>query len=227
MVYTQRSMSNDSDSLNACLGMLSYLRRYFIPGGFIWGLPLKDLPQSLRWYHRRWVKPRRRKDFPSWSFVGWEGEASYTDGLDFEAGSRTEIRRFDVKVDMSVRFVEVEDKILTLEGYVATLEIRNEPFNDAYVPGMDVLVGMLQEGDVPHKNTLPPGVFEFVVVERLTYRHSPEGRVRKTLYLLMLGDEEGGIPTRRSMVRLYVDPDFVEAREFAKIVQKRDDIRMV
>jgi hypothetical protein len=220
-------MSNDSDSLNACLGMLNYLRRHLIPGGFIWGLPLKDIPQSLRWLHRRRVKPRRRKDFPSWSFVGWEGEAGYTDTFDFKGGSDVRTGRFDAKVDMGVRFVEAEDKTLTLEGYVAKLEIRNEPFNDAYVPGTDVLVGMLQEGEVLHMTTLPPGVFEFVVVERLMYRSSPEGRARETLYLLMPGDEEDGIPTRRCMVRLYVDPDFVETGALAKIVQKRDNIRMV
>ncbi|KAK2590137.1 hypothetical protein QQS21_012190 [Conoideocrella luteorostrata] len=220
--YTSRSMTNDDDSLNACLGLLNYLQRSLLPGGFFWGLPLREYPQSLRWFHMRWVKPRRRKDFPSWSFVGWEGEAGYTDALVLKGSNQT---RFDDEVDIGVELVGVHDKVLTLKGYHVTLEIRNEPFSNAYVPGSDMLVGILQEGGSLHNNTLPTGIFEFIIVERWRYRHSQGENVRHTLFLI-LQDLAGGIPTRRSMVRLYVDLDFIRSDLYAKLVEWRDDMQL-
>ena len=224
--YTAREMTNDGDSLNACLGMLNLFQRHLVSSGFNWGLPLGVFPQSLRWYHMRWVKPRRRPGFPSWSFVGWAGEAAYTDGLILE-NEPSLAHLIDLKVDLGVEFVRVDDKVLTLKGHVLTLEIRNQPFNDGYVPETDMLVGMLQEGSAVHKNTLPEGVYQFVVVERLWFRKAEGAKMRHTVYLLMLGDQEGGVPTRRAMVRLFVEPDVVETDDYHGLFRRQDDIQIV
>ncbi|KAH7018161.1 heterokaryon incompatibility protein-domain-containing protein [Microdochium trichocladiopsis] len=230
--YTNRKMTNSSDSLNAVLGALEYLRKAVLPGGFVFGLPLAELPQSLRWIHHRSVQARRRLAFPSWSFVGWEGPALYNETLDLVHGEG-EVRRYDAKTDLVVEYLGVADgghhHTLRLRGNTLRLEIRNQPFNDGYVVGSDggILVGMLHEGNALHKNTLPEGVFDFLVVERLTYRAAPEGRVRHALYLLMLDPgHEKGVWERRSMVRLFVEPGFETSPEYGSLLGQRIDVKL-
>ncbi|KAI0138500.1 HET-domain-containing protein [Hypoxylon sp. NC0597] len=217
-MYTGRKMTNDSDSLNAFKGMLSFLQKTMLPGGFVWGLPLQEFPQSLRWYHPRGIRPRRRPDFPSWSYVGWEGEVNFTDKLNLVNGGSSE--RFDETVDLGLNYVRIEGKVLTVDGILLKLEVRNEPFNNAYIPGTDFLVGVLQEGNFLHKNTLPPGVFDFLVVERLSFRYAPQSSIRQTLYLIML-TRDGEVFGRRAMVRLYVEPRLEECKEYLEIFNKR------
>ncbi|KAI1760672.1 HET-domain-containing protein [Hypoxylon sp. FL1150] len=223
-MYTERKMTNDSDSLNAIRGMLSFLQRNIIPQGFVWGLPLEEFPQSLRWYHPRQIKPRRRPGFPSWSYVGWEGTISYTDKLNLVNGGSPE--RFDEAVDLPLKYVGVDDKILTVEGIVLELEVRNEPFNNAYIRETDFLLGMLQEGNFLHKNTLPSGVFKFLVVERLSFRYSPQSSIRHVLYMILL-DGGGDKFSRHSMVRLYVEPGLDTREEYKGLFGDHLAIRLV
>lgn len=64
--YTSRAMTNDSDSLNALLGVLNVWKRTLLPpGSCVWGLPLKAHPACLGWMHPRGVgaSPRRRRRF--------------------------------------------------------------------------------------------------------------------------------------------------------------------
>ncbi|KAI1373381.1 HET-domain-containing protein [Hypoxylon crocopeplum] len=180
-MYTDRRMTNDSDSLNAFRGMLSYLEKVMFPQGF----------------------PRRRPEFPSWSYVGWEGTVSYTDNLDIANGGSSGL--FDETVDLVLDYLGVEGKILTISGVLLKLEVRNEPFNNAYIPGTDFLLGILQEGNFLHKNTLPQGEFDFLVVERLSFRYRPQGPLRHTLYMILIDGNEG-LFSRRSMVRLFIEP---------------------
>ncbi|KAI0121825.1 HET-domain-containing protein [Daldinia grandis] len=217
-MYTDRTMTNDSDSLNAFRGMLSSLQKSLLPQGFVWGLPLKEFPQSMRWYHPRTVRPRRRPDFPSWSYVGWEGTAGYTDRLDFATGRPD--GRFDEGADQILRYVGFEDTILTIDGVLIRLEVRNEPFNNAYIPGTDFLLGVLQEGNFLHKNTLPQGIFDFLVVERLSFRYAPDSNVRHVVYMIML-DGEVGSYSRRAMVRLFVEPGQDKHQDYSVLFEKR------
>ncbi|KAI0130147.1 heterokaryon incompatibility protein-domain-containing protein [Xylariales sp. AK1849] len=224
--YTSRQMTNEGDSLNAYLGVLENLRKYLLPEGFVCGLPLVGFPQALRWYHPRWVKPRRRPNFPSWSWAGWEGQVLYTEPLDL-VGAPDGPKRHDKRVDMSVRYLGVNDKMVTLEGSLLTLEIRNEPFNDAYIPRTDVLVGIIQQGNVLHKNTLPAGVFTFLVIERLQCRFTADGHVNHTLFMIMLVEETDGMFSRKTMVRLYVDRDFASRPQYLGLTQGSQKIRLV
>jgi hypothetical protein len=209
--YTARQMTNDSDSLNAFLGIVAYLRKSWFPSGLTWGMPLADFPQALRWYHPRWVKARRRPAFPSWSWTGWEGQVVYSGSLD--QSSTEERRRIDVSTLMTVQFVQVQDQILTLDAYIITLDIRTDPFSDAYVHGTDELLGPVKEGNVLHNNTLPSGAADFMIVERVKYRVAPDRPFREDVYMLLL-DWEDDIAIRRSKVRLYIgssDVDFGKA----------------
>ena len=69
--YTMKKMSHDADSLNAFSAMLTRLAENYYKGGFVQGLPVEDLPRALLWFHP--TLPRRRVDFPAWSWAGWEG----------------------------------------------------------------------------------------------------------------------------------------------------------
>ncbi|KAI0026114.1 hypothetical protein F4780DRAFT_718549 [Xylariomycetidae sp. FL0641] len=68
--YSRRTLRHDSDALNACLGILQRLGSLGLKS--IWGLSLGL--RSFHWFH---PKPaRRRNEFPSWSYIGWDGTMS-------------------------------------------------------------------------------------------------------------------------------------------------------
>jgi len=105
--YTKRRLSYEADSLNAFLGILRYLElpvpsedgqeMFWLVN--IWGVPyvnsststpdnrLRSFMNQLVWMHAEclWsfnsTGSVRRSDFPSWSWVGWEGEVRGRDWL--------------------------------------------------------------------------------------------------------------------------------------------------
>ncbi|KAI9925169.1 hypothetical protein ASPWEDRAFT_45893 [Aspergillus wentii DTO 134E9] len=210
--YTSRQMTNDINSLDAFKGLQSYLCRNLFSNEFVWGLPLQDFPQSLRWFHHRKSKPRRRPQFPSWSWAGWEGEAVYSNGLNL---SKTidHCHHIDKRVDMIPKFISIDGHVLTLEANIARLEIRTNPFSEAFVPETGLYLGRMRERDFHHPTTLPSGVFDFLVVELFHYRRVPNGEIRSDVYLLLL-DSEDGIYIRRTKVRIWLDPgmDFMSVK---------------
>ncbi|KAK7943574.1 uncharacterized protein PG986_012687 [Apiospora aurea] len=76
--YTRRQLTNESDSLNAILGLFRALQ----PSGIrhLHGVPVRKVRKGecswlefpLAWHHEAEVS-RRRPGFPSWSWSGWEG----------------------------------------------------------------------------------------------------------------------------------------------------------
>ncbi|KAH7882060.1 heterokaryon incompatibility protein-domain-containing protein [Phlebopus sp. FC_14] len=71
--YTGKKMSEDVDSLNAFTAILKRFEETHYKKGFVQGLPVEDLPTALLWIHSDEVRPRRRAQFPPWSWAGWEG----------------------------------------------------------------------------------------------------------------------------------------------------------
>lgn len=213
-------MTNDSDSLNAFLGLAAYLRKSWFPQGLTWGMPLADFPQALRWYHPRWVKPRRRPDFPSWSWTGWEGQVTYSAPLDLP--NTVERGRYESSTDMIAEFVGIEDQILTLDAYTIELEVQTDPFSNAFVPVTNELLGPIKEGNFLHSNTLPSRTENFLIVERNRYQTLPGRPFREDVYMLLL-DWEGEFAIRKTKVRLYLDPgvDFAVAGAKLQRVQMK------
>lgn len=240
--YTARQMVHDRDSLNACLGMLSFLRRMAGLQDFVWGLPLRDFPLSLMWCHSvssgagniKPGPPRRRAAFPSWSFVGWQGEASYLlpDNLmpttEKTERVRADMARKEMADDLCIKFVGIQDQTLTMAGWTVRFEIQTAPFSTAFVPGRpDEPIGMLTQNDERHPTSLPSGVFNFVVVQRVT-RDMGNGRFRHVLYLVMLEDNsQGAVPSRRTLVQWNVESSFIPTPAYAAMLQRNDNIRMV
>lgn len=80
--YCARSLTYDSDSLNAILGILVHFGQdKKSPVHHIWGVLVTR--QYLSWgyhLHLHWIHPftcRRRKGFPTWSPLAWEGSLSH------------------------------------------------------------------------------------------------------------------------------------------------------
>ena len=90
--YSARTLRYDKDSLNAFRGVMrSYVKRK-LSICQLWGVPLpvmddftetsRYFADSLAWHHRYdWRDaanaPKRRTQFPSWSWAGWQGEVVY------------------------------------------------------------------------------------------------------------------------------------------------------
>ncbi|KAK3324957.1 heterokaryon incompatibility protein-domain-containing protein [Apodospora peruviana] len=224
--YTERKMTNDSDSLNALLGILSAWERYLLPSGstFVWGLPLQHAPQFLGWFHEREVSttPKRRQSFPSWSWAGWEGRVYIDNLLPENVYPPEKMSRIG---DLTVRMVDiVDDRKLVVEGWVVELDIRTEPFSDAYIPGTDDMVGMVKERNFNHNNTLASGLYTCLVVEQV--RSTERGRFIKVsveherVFLVVLechaGQQVQGmdVASRQTMITFFpnVKGDFMRAK---------------
>lgn len=224
-------MTNASDSLNALLGILSAWEKHLLPPncGFVWGLPLKISPQFIGWMHDKKVglSPKRRPDFPSWSWVGWEGEASIDTLLPEGVYSPEKRRRIG---DMTVRFVAVEGKMLTVEGWVVKLNVRTEPFSEVVVGEGEgeKVIGGIMERNFLHNNTLKTGVYECLVVERVRGEMLGPGRERVRLFMVVLHRPESGrlhdggdgVVERKTMITLtlFAGGDFDSTRPVRKMV---------
>ncbi|ETS82415.1 hypothetical protein PFICI_04291 [Pestalotiopsis fici W106-1] len=113
--YSARNLSFDGDSMNAFLGLIHKIEKIPKPLLQHWAIPyphsdhkldpLHAFAEALSWRHKYscWdddasKRPRRRTEFPSWSWVGWASEIVYPtkDALVEERlyGENIEITRF-------------------------------------------------------------------------------------------------------------------------------------
>jgi len=130
--------------------------------------------------------------------------------------------------DLCIRFVDIQDQTLTMAGWTVRFEIQTAPFSTAFLPDKpDEPIGMLTQNNERHPTTLPSGVFDFVVVQRVT-RDMGNGRFRHVLYLLMLTDNgPGTVPSRRTLVQWNVESSFIPTPVYAAMLKRNDNIRMV
>lgn len=149
----------------------------------------------------------------------------YIENLNLVGGSSNV--RYEESVDQTASFVAIDGNALTLDGFLLRLEVRNEPFNTAYFPGTDMVVGSLKEGNVLHSITLPAGVFDFVLVERLRFRYSSDTPIRDVLYMIMLHHLDDEYPSRRAMVTLTVERGLQSQQEYLDLTRRRETIVIV
>jgi hypothetical protein len=71
--YSKRSLSYQSDAEKAFGAVIQEFSRAF-DGGFIYGIPTLIFDYCLFWSFAPGSVPKRRKGFPSWSWLGWETE---------------------------------------------------------------------------------------------------------------------------------------------------------
>ena len=71
--YMTRDLTCQKDALKAFSGVLNVLAPRI--GEHFWGLPTLDFDGSMLWSFDGHFPKRRREDFPSWSWAGWESGA--------------------------------------------------------------------------------------------------------------------------------------------------------
>lgn len=81
--YAPRTMSKESDAVKACAAILQIMTEKRFSKGFYYAIPMEIFTAVIGWRHRQQVK--RRHDFPSWSWIGWEGSI---DGIASHLGNR-------------------------------------------------------------------------------------------------------------------------------------------
>ncbi|KAJ4121582.1 hypothetical protein NW760_005301 [Fusarium oxysporum] len=214
--YTSRSLTNDGDSLNAFQGGLARFGKPVYPQGFEWGMPLKEFPQSLAWIHDHTVKPTRRSAFPSWSWAGWGGTVQYPTDL-----TETETENGD----LIPRMVSIDDKVVTLEGWTVTLDIRTDPFSEVVIPGTDQAIGCVTERNFKHNMTLPTGKYRCLVASRLKKEVLRNGLVNQLIFLVVLkGDQDVEIEERQTAIT--VSRLAIEGKDFMEFGPKKTVIKM-
>ncbi|KAK6854136.1 hypothetical protein PG995_009229 [Apiospora arundinis] len=130
--YTRRQLTNECDSVNAILGLFRTLQ----PSGIhhLHGLPIRrrrrrnrggdpGLESPLAWHHEAEGVVRRRKQFPSWSWSGWEG------------GIRMDESDICIPGDCEIWLMEDENdkKAVALKDWLAR-ELRDQNPPSANIP---------------------------------------------------------------------------------------------
>ncbi len=89
--YTRRNLTFDGDSLVAFAGVSHHLRNAEPKVSHVLGIPYMPsilelgnddghIVYSLCWFHNGNEPPRRRAQFPSWTWAGWAGEVHWMTG---------------------------------------------------------------------------------------------------------------------------------------------------
>ena len=74
--YTSRDLTDQSDALNACRGILNMITKN-TGQAFVFGLPVQDFHRALLWKPHHDNTLTRRRAFPSWSWAGWIGRTEH------------------------------------------------------------------------------------------------------------------------------------------------------
>jgi hypothetical protein len=95
--YTSRKLTCEKDSNNAFMGIMKQFQSRDPSLRHIWSMPIKEddfsrgafypTTNSFLWKHDRKndEPPSRRKSFPSWAWVGWEGRIIHDDKSGYHA----------------------------------------------------------------------------------------------------------------------------------------------
>ncbi|TGO80472.1 hypothetical protein BELL_0006g00050 [Botrytis elliptica] len=156
--YTRRHLSYPQDSLDAFLGVFaayerqraacpevsvvidSASRSVCLPS-HAWGLTFIDGVPLLHWYHPEPPK-RRRPDFPTWSWSGWEGGIEFEDHYLTNSYGSTDLTYAPIFVeipDKSTDFYEQKTKCLYVTGPLAKLKLvgANQLPSSGEFPNLD------------------------------------------------------------------------------------------
>ncbi|KAH9225557.1 hypothetical protein K456DRAFT_1743320 [Colletotrichum gloeosporioides 23] len=126
--YTKRKLTEDSDSLNAVLGLFRALQTNGIR--HLYGIPVREPPRSsasgfefsLAWHHEA-VSLQRRAEFPSWTWSGWEG------------GIRMTAPDISDAYDCEIQLVQENGHVVLLQDWLYK-EMRNPNLPSTKAPRM-------------------------------------------------------------------------------------------
>ncbi|OTA55069.1 HET-domain-containing protein [Hypoxylon sp. EC38] len=135
--YSRRALTYEEDAMNALLGILRYIKRDKNTT-HAWGIPIHMIfrkgnyvRMEIDWKHEKPAK--RRKGFPSWSYVSWDGpmkmvHADYSkDFFEVSLGDKENpILHIGQSFFQSVlKDIDIEHRYLHLTGHVVTLSLTH------------------------------------------------------------------------------------------------------
>uniref|UniRef100_A0A0D2YGB4 Heterokaryon incompatibility domain-containing protein n=1 Tax=Fusarium oxysporum (strain Fo5176) TaxID=660025 RepID=A0A0D2YGB4_FUSOF len=127
--------------------------------------------------------------------------------------------------DLIPRMVSIDDKVVTLEGWTVTLDIRTDPFSEVVIPGTDQAIGCVTERNFKHNMTLPTGKYRCLVASRLKKEVLRNGLVNQLIYLVVLkGDQDVEIEERQTAIT--VSRLAIEGKDFMEFGPKKTVIKM-
>ena len=216
--YTSRKMTNEGDSLNAFLGLLTGFTRRLFPLGFWHGLPLKSHPATLGWIDDRVEHPHRRSDFPSWSWAGWEGPARIASDI---LGTYDDPTSKTIETDLEVEIKGLDGNERTVEGWVVNLDIKTDPLSELFVEGQPESIATVKEGRWEMHDTLKSGRYDCLVVQR--HERNPKRNPRRQKAFLVVLDWVGDVAQRRTFITL----TFFAGFEFMLTKPHKQTVRLV
>ncbi|EMT72812.1 hypothetical protein FOC4_g10004297 [Fusarium odoratissimum] len=127
--------------------------------------------------------------------------------------------------DLIPRMVSIDDKVVTLEGWTVTLDIRTDPFSEVVIPGTDQAIGCVTERNFKHNMTLPTGKYRCLVASRLKKEVLRNGLVNQLIFLVVLkGDQDVEIEERQTAIT--VSRLAIEGKDFMEFGPKKTVIKM-
>lgn len=128
--------------------------------------------------------------------------------------------------DLIPRMIAIEDKEVTIEGWLVTLDIRTEPFSEVIIPGSDASIGCVTERNFKHNNTLPSGKYRCLVAARVKKEVLKNGLENQQVFLVVLrGSQPVEVEERQTAItvsRLAIEgKDFMDFRPKKAIIKLR------
>jgi hypothetical protein len=149
--------------------------------------------------------------FPSWTWAGWEGTASIARDVlnSCETGDDME-----ADLDLEVQVLSLNCNELTVEGWIADLTIHTQPFSEVHVPGKEVSIAAIMEGNFLHNNTIETGQYSCLVVQRQCEKNSRRSPPRQKTFAIVLEWLRDGLAQRRTMITItsFAGSDFMETK---------------
>ncbi len=152
-MYLSRNLTYDQDTLLAFQGIQQTISPSV--GGFFWGLPKKGFRGALTWNFTG--QPKRREDFPSWSWAGWKGtgkDFTFKSGISKHYREDDGILFYQLIARKPVRRARGEPRSLADEA-VDVCIINKFRFGDEHGRIAGVF-GSLQDIWVPPRQNSPP-----------------------------------------------------------------------
>ena len=164
--YTKRSLTYESDALNAISGALNTLQSVDSPIHHVWGMPftrhvrdeltnwvLGESPGTqiaLHWFHPHPVS--RRYGFPSWSPLGWKGRVEF-----YEHNQPITPSQCTARISVDAKFVELDSllaKRITPDFSSNASMYLQITALVAQLPLMEIALDHTTDGTAPqHRNT--------------------------------------------------------------------------
>lgn len=154
------------------------------------------------------IIPKRRAEFPSWSWTGWEGTVVFPEQFLDVAAEHDNNAMWEIDLEARLLGDVIEDEIkLELEVWVVEIDIRRGPFSEIFIPGVDESIAVVKEGEALHNDTLRAGSYTCFVIQRHCERVHDGVWARERVFLLSI-ERTDHLARRRALLTAALSPEY-------------------